>query len=126
MPKSSPDILLTFLKLDIHSKKPLYIQLYNEIRDAVHQGMLKYGDRMPSTRALGKYLGISRNIVILAFEQLILEGYLISKTGAGTFICEEIELANKSTRQKTLAIAEEKKEHTGFNPHIICRDMGNI
>ncbi len=45
---------------------------------------------MPATRALAEELGVSRNCVLLAFEQLILEGYLDGKTGAGTYVCADL------------------------------------
>jgi len=45
---------------------------------------------MPSTRELSKSMGVSRGTVSQAYEQLLAEGYLQSKRGAGTFVCEEL------------------------------------
>ena len=58
----------------------MYIQLYRQIRDSIFEGMLKQGDRMPSTRNLSEGLGVSRNCVLLAFEQLTLEGFLTARS----------------------------------------------
>lgn len=86
MAKSAPDISLTFIRLDKSLKKPLYVQLYEAVKQAVLNGMLKPGDRMPASRNLSKDFGIARNAVVKAYEQLMLEGYLGGKTGAGTFV----------------------------------------
>jgi len=86
----SPDILLTFIQLDRNQKIPMYIQLYRQIRDSILEGMLKQGDRMPSTRNLSEGLSVSRNCILLAFEQLTLEGFLTAKVGTGTYVCEQL------------------------------------
>lgn len=86
----SPDIFLTFIQLDRSRKIPMYVQLYRQIRDSIFEGMLKQGDRMPSTRHLSEGLSVSRNCVLLAFEQLALEGFLTAKVGSGTFVCEQL------------------------------------
>lgn len=90
MSKISPEILLTFIHLDRSLKTPLYIQLYEEIRKGVFEGMLRHGDRMPSSRSLAAEFSISRNCVLLAFEQLRLEGFLTAAVGAGTYVCEQL------------------------------------
>ncbi|SHF99102.1 MocR-like pyridoxine biosynthesis transcription factor PdxR [Pedobacter caeni] len=90
MSKLSPEILLTFIQLDRSLKTPLYIQLYDEIKRGVFEGMLKHGDRMPSTRSLALEFSVSRNSVLLAFEQLRLEGFLTAEAGAGTYVSEQL------------------------------------
>ncbi len=63
-------------------------QLYDGLRDAILSGQFRVGTRMPSTRALAASLSVSRNTVHMAFEQLILEGLLEGKQGAGTFVAD--------------------------------------
>lgn len=75
------------LSLD-RSAGALSRQLYDGLRDAILSGQFRVGTRMPSTRSLAASLGVSRNTVHLAFEQLILEGLLEGKQGAGTFVAE--------------------------------------
>lgn len=75
------------LSLD-RSAGPLARQLYDGLRDAILSGQFRVGTRMPSTRALAASLSVSRNTVHTAFEQLILEGLLEGKQGAGTFVAE--------------------------------------
>lgn len=68
-----PDLLIT---LDPSSGDPLYRQLYRELRLAVLAGRLKPGTVLPASRALAQHLGVSRNTVLLAVNQLLAEGYL--------------------------------------------------
>ena len=76
----------TALGLKEASEIPLYRQLYDGLRMAILNGQLKSGTRLQSTRELAAELGISRNTVLTAFEQLLAEGYLEGKTGSGTFV----------------------------------------
>jgi GntR family transcriptional regulator/MocR family aminotransferase len=69
---------------------PLYRQLYDELREAVLTGRLLAGARLPSTRTLASDLGISRNTVMTAFEQLLAEGYFEGKVGSGTFVARKL------------------------------------
>jgi GntR family transcriptional regulator/MocR family aminotransferase len=72
------------LHLDPSAPRPLYRQVYDGLREAILAGRLRPGERLPATRALAADLGVARNTVILAFEQLRTEGYLIGHRGAGT------------------------------------------
>ena len=78
------------MTLDPRSAKPLHRQLYEGIRAAVLAGRLSAGQRLPSTRALAADLEISRNTVAGAFDQLLAEGYIESRPGAGTFVAKEL------------------------------------
>jgi len=78
------------LSLDPRSATPLHRQLYDEIRAAVLAGRLSAGARLPSTRALAADLDISRNTVAGAFDQLLAEGYIEGRPGAGTFVAKEL------------------------------------
>jgi GntR family transcriptional regulator/MocR family aminotransferase len=74
------------ITLDQRSMAPLNRQLYEELRKAILFGRLKPGERVPSTRALAKSLGVSRTTVTQSYEQLLSEGYLRAATGSGTFV----------------------------------------
>src|SRR5690554_3450950 len=74
---------LLALRLDPASGVPLQQQLVRELREAVLSGRLAPRFRLPPTRLLARDLGVSRNTVLAAFEQLSAEGYLEGKVGAG-------------------------------------------
>ncbi|HEY4385469.1 MAG TPA: PLP-dependent aminotransferase family protein [Ktedonobacteraceae bacterium] len=86
MHKQQNGVLFLPFRFDPDSSIPLYRQLYDEIRHAILQGQLSAGTQLPSTRALANHLGISRTTVVLAFDQLLLEGYVEGKKGSGTYV----------------------------------------
>ncbi len=69
---------------------PLYQRVYRAARRAILSAELAPGTRVPSTRSLATDLGVSRNTVILAYEQLLAEGYLTARAGSGTFVATDL------------------------------------
>jgi len=82
MGRSSRQISLPFIKIDRKAQRPVYEQLYEGIRSAILQGLLRPNDRLPATRLIAEELGVSRNIVVMAFEQLVMEGYVQGRSGS--------------------------------------------
>ncbi len=72
--------------IDRQGPLPLGRQLYLRLRDQILAGALHPGERLPSTRGLGRELGVSRNTVLEAYDQLHAEGYLTARTGSGTVV----------------------------------------
>ncbi len=68
--------------------KPYHRQIYEQLRQAVLDGRLQAGDRLPATRDLAARLSVARNTVARAYEDLVAEGYLRGKTGSGTYVAE--------------------------------------
>ena len=77
-------------RLERASGTPLSRQIYMQVRAAVMSGALRAGTRVPSSRVMAARLGVARASVVSAYEQLLAEGYLESRTGAGTFISDEV------------------------------------
>ena len=65
---------------------PLRRRLEHEIREAVRAGRLLPGTELPSSRVLAAQLGVSRGLVVEAYSQLVAEGYLSARQGAGTVV----------------------------------------
>jgi len=80
----------SFIPFDRTSCRPFYKQIYDGYRAAILSGRLQPGQRLPSTRALAVELKISRLPVINAYEQLLHEGYIEGKIGAGTYVKDSI------------------------------------
>src|SRR4051794_23110714 len=78
--------LLVELRRD--ARHPLRAQLEQGLREAVRGGRVAAGASLPSSRALARDLGVSRRLVVDAYAQLVAEGYLVSRRGAGTFLAE--------------------------------------
>ncbi|MGV7207828.1 PLP-dependent aminotransferase family protein [Oxalobacteraceae bacterium A2-2] len=71
-----------------HSRLPQQRRLYEAAKAAIHQERLAAGSKLPSSRDLARDLGIARNTVIAAFEQLAAEGYVASRPGSGTYVAD--------------------------------------
>lgn len=65
---------------------PLFRQVYRGIRETILSGAINHGQRLPSTRDLAEQLGISRTVVVLAYEHLLAEGFITGKSGSGTYV----------------------------------------
>lgn len=61
-------------------------RIYRALRDAVLDGRLRPGERVPPTRELAARLEVARATVTTAYERLTAEGYLVARVGAGTFV----------------------------------------
>lgn len=72
--------------LQLDGQGPRYTQIRRAICELIQRGVLGPGTRVPPTRELARDLGCSRNLVLLAYEQLAIEGYLTARRGGGTFV----------------------------------------
>jgi GntR family transcriptional regulator/MocR family aminotransferase len=61
-------------------------RIYTTLREAVLDGRLAAGDRVPASRDLAQQLGVARGTVTVAYDRLTAEGFLESRRGAGTFV----------------------------------------
>ncbi|MCG8509357.1 MAG: PLP-dependent aminotransferase family protein [Rhodospirillales bacterium] len=77
---------IDIVSIDRSSGVPVYRQLYQTLREAILDGRLKTGTRLPASRVLAGDLGISRNTVISTYQTLLSEGFLEARHGSGTFI----------------------------------------
>lgn len=72
--------------IDTHSKTPVYIQLYNQIKNDIVMGAYPYHSKLPSKRTISSDLGISVVTVQHAYELLCDEGYVEARERSGFFI----------------------------------------
>jgi DNA-binding transcriptional regulator YhcF (GntR family) len=66
--------------------RPLSRQIAGQFQEAIETGRLVRGTRLPSTRSLSRTLGVSRNTVLTAYEELVSRGLLRSRRGAGMYV----------------------------------------
>jgi GntR family transcriptional regulator/MocR family aminotransferase len=88
---SSPEFLIRLIE---DNNVPLRLQVESGLRQAIHVGRLAAGTLLPASRVLAADLGISRGVVIEAYEQLLAEGYLSARRGSATRVarrCTESE-----------------------------------
>lgn len=101
-------------RIDRAGGQTLNRQLYQVIRAAILAEVLPAGLQLPSSRDLARELGISRNTVISAYDHLSSEGYLATRTGAGTFITDTVpdQLSDADRAEPALA---EAGQHVGLS-----------
>ena len=76
------------IRLDRSASQPLRSQLETSLREAIRDGRLRGGERLPSSRELARELGVSRGMVQECYGQLLAEGYLASRTGSATRVAD--------------------------------------
>ncbi|MDP5275864.1 MocR-like pyridoxine biosynthesis transcription factor PdxR [Chengkuizengella axinellae] len=81
-----------------------YAALYHAIRDALIDGKLQHGVKLPATRELAMNYEISRGIVNQVYEMLTAEGYLSSEIGRGTFVTYEAQQKEKNEQSLNCSI----------------------
>jgi len=76
--------------IERNGSEPLHHQVYRELVGLILSGRLRSGARLPSSRMLAGELGVARNTVLLALEQLLSEGYVETRRGSGTYVSQEL------------------------------------
>ncbi len=81
----------SYLHIDINRNSGISLsrQVYEKIRDDILLNRLLPGSRLPASRMLAKELGISRNVVMDAYDQLHAEGYIESRAGSYTRVSDD-------------------------------------
>jgi len=72
--------------LDYSLTRPLYLQIYTYIKEAILMGSMKPGEKLPSLRGLSRDLGLSLTTIGLSYNQLLVEGYISSRPQSGYFV----------------------------------------
>lgn len=94
------DVLSGFVDLERSGTQSLYRQLYEQLRGAILDGRLVAGTRVPSSRAMAGQLGVARNTVLAAVEQLAAEGFLETQQGSGTVVSSQLSAELTSAASK--------------------------
>src|SRR5687767_3188814 len=77
------------IELDRTGAAPLHRQIEASIRESIRAGRLRLGASLPPTRTVAAGLGVSRGVVVEAYQQLVAEGYLTSRAGGYTQVAVE-------------------------------------
>ncbi|MCS4504922.1 HTH-type transcriptional regulatory protein GabR [wastewater metagenome] len=85
------DLLLQYMQQRTEwTRLPVRRRVYAALRQAILEERLAPGAKLPATRTLARELGLARNTVMRAYEQLEAEGYVRGHTGAGTFVTDTL------------------------------------
>ncbi|WP_054028643.1 PLP-dependent aminotransferase family protein [Bacillus sp. FJAT-28004] len=103
--------------LDKQGKNPLYSQLYTYIKDQIESGLIAESAKLPSIRELANYLKISKNTVEAAYQQLLAEGYVESKSRNGLRVLplEDLNTTRGLVQYSSIKDVSERKYRYDFN-----------
>jgi GntR family transcriptional regulator len=92
--------------LDLQSGVPPYLQLVQQVKQALRLGLLQVGDQLPTVREAVAQLAINPNTVLKAYRDLEREGLIASRPGQGTFVLRTLAgpaLAQQAALRRGLA-----------------------
>ena len=73
-------------RIDGRSVVPPYLQIVQQVRQALRMGLLEVGDKLPAVREVVAMTAVNPNTVLKAYRDLEREGLVEARTGHGTFV----------------------------------------
>lgn len=106
------------IQLDRNSGRPLYRQMYDELKRLIIEGELPPGYKMPSSRDIAKSLDIARSTATSAYDQLVADGFFQTYSGTGTFVSRE--LTDNGLKQRRPAGTDSEKLYplSGYGQYL--------
>ena len=101
--------------LSIESPLCLQAQIRQKLVEAIELGTLPAGRKLPSSRELAEQLAVARNTVVLAYEQLVEEGYLQSRERSGVYVNDR--MGQRRVAAGSLRTAQERR-NSPFLAHL--------
>src|SRR5215472_15969802 len=108
--------------LDRRLALSLHRQLYDAYREAILEGRLRPGQRLPSTRILAVDLRVSRIPVTTPFEQLLAEGYIESRVGAGSYVSARLPDSRPTARTREEPTRRQPRRGTRRMPPSVLEE----
>ncbi|WEK70814.1 MAG: PLP-dependent aminotransferase family protein [Candidatus Chryseobacterium colombiense] len=102
----------SFIKIDRNSEATIYMQITNQLINAIQRGFLPFGTKLPGTRTLSQILEVHRNTIVAVYDELFAQGWVESFPNKGTFIIGKNE--EKSIDFNTINLKNYPKS-TGFS-----------
>ncbi|PIF45880.1 GntR family transcriptional regulator/MocR family aminotransferase [Chryseobacterium sp. 52] len=105
----------SFIEIDRNSETSIYMQIANQLINAIQRGFLPYGTKLPGTRAFSEVLEIHRNTAVAVYDELSAQGWVESFPNKGTFVIgksQEKPLKVKDFEKNSL---QNYPETTGFS-----------
>ena|ERR1700716_2052506 len=93
--------IITF-HLDPNSGVSFYVQLMQQVRQALLFGLLKPGDQLPTVKEVAAQVALNPNTVLKAYRDLEHEGLVVSRPGLGTFVAQRVPPAVAHASYKSL------------------------
>lgn len=106
-------------QLDVKSRKSIYEQVVDNLKELIVSGVLKEDEKLPSVRDLSGQLTVNPNTVQKAYRELERQGYVYTTSGLGTFVAgraeRQIDTAMLSTVLIELRAAIRELQYLGLS-----------
>src|SRR5690606_13492834 len=114
---SSPvlDLFSSFVMVDRTSVQPIYLQVSQQIINAVQRGYLLVGTKLPGTRALSDLLQVHRKTVIAIYNELESQGWVEVRPNKGTFVINQQQQVKIDRPYEKLVSLAKYPSQTGFS-----------
>ena len=112
------------IELDFRSRKPIYEQICEKVKELIAVGEWKSGDQLPAVRCLARELGINHNTIQKAFSALEREGVINSVAGKGSFVsamASQTEVFKKQALEEIERVIEKNVVYS-----ITCEDVKQL
>lgn len=110
------------LSIDKTAKQPAYLQLANQLMNLIREGKLRAGQKLVGSRQLAILLAIHRKTVVQAYDELLAQGWLESKTGSGTYVVENLPEVHPQRLTESAGFDPNPLKTAGFSfskaPHL--------
>lgn len=103
------------LEIDPAGDPPVFLQIARGVIDDVRRGRLRPGDPLPGSRALAATLGVHRNTVLAAWQELLAEGWIETAPARGTAISRELPDRAPRRLARPRGAARAPSSHAGFD-----------
>lgn len=101
----------SLIPIDRQSSKSVFLQIAEGIIQTIRSGHIKAGERLPGSRQMAKLLDVNRKTALLAYDELLAQGWMISRASRGSFVAD------------TLPILQSQSWSTGLAPPGLPTDF---
>jgi GntR family transcriptional regulator len=95
------------MSLTLDPKRPIYLQIMEEVKKRAVRGEYKSGHKLPSVREMAKSVGVNPNTIARVYMELEREGFIFTRRGQGSFITEE----SGRLEEERMKLADDATEH---------------
>lgn len=105
----------TLIALDKSSTTPIFIQISNTLAEHIRKGTIPAGAQLPGSRALAQVLGVHRQTVVAAYEELLAQGWLETQSAKGTFVSKKLPEIKLQNLKSPNTLPAPPKSKAGFS-----------
>ncbi|UIR57719.1 PLP-dependent aminotransferase family protein [Sphingobacterium sp. SRCM116780] len=105
----------SFINLNRKDQTSIYVQLAQQIIQAIQRGFIPVGTKLPGSRQLAQALSIHRNTVVAAFQELEAQGWIAIKANIGSYVLKNTSKAKKNSEPIDLSFQNQYAVHTGYD-----------